>query len=276
MAAADSSFTLSSDKIGYGSDGNGIKVTFTFSGNKGDIYEILIPADTAAYSLQSVPVMPSTMGTTTTTKNADGSMLITNTLLTSASYSQVLKLNQINNYQGQAAPMDEIGTTIKTITTTKNGVIQSEASFTQTITPNADISDPVRTNPSSTAINNLLPSTDYVYEVDMNEADGVLNNDYTSNRVNSAANYGGTTVTIPVPASFKLNVDLTSSLNSLTSGDGTTITQPDGEGGDIIITVAPGKGSQNFNGLPAYKIAGSYDLEQTDQPQTLTANGTLR
>lgn len=270
--AASAAVTLSHSDIGYGNTSGDIQVIYSFTGNAGDVFTITIPANTSAYSLDTVPTMPSGQGSTTSVKNTDGSTTVTNILTVTSSYQQTITLNQNNNYLAQATPMTDIGTTTKTITYAINGITQSPVTFTQVIKPNADLSTPTRTYPAS-SVDAVLPNTDYVYSFSVNEADGVLDSGYVSDQVNSAANYGGTTITIPVPSSFVLNSSLTASLNSFT--DGTTITQSGGTGGDIIITVPAGDGKQNYQDttdLP-YKIAGSYDITQTASNQALTAAG---
>ncbi len=270
--AATASVTLSTNSMGYGNTSGDLIIIFKFAGQAGDVFTITIPANSSVYSLATVPTMPTQTGTTTVKKNADGSTTITNTLSTTGpAYSQKITLNQINNYQKQATPMSDIGTTTKTINYAINGTVQTPVTFTQTITPSAALSTPSRTYPKTT-ISAVLPNTDYVYNISVNEADGVLDDGYKSAVVNSAANYGGTTITIPVPSGFVLNSSLTTSLNGYT--DGTTFTQPTGKGGNIIITVPAGSGQQNYqNASSPYRIAGSYDVTQTSTEQTLTASG---
>ena len=270
VTTAAASVDLSADSVGYGSTGN-FKIDFNFAGNAGDVFTITIPANSPAYSLDSnIPTMPTGQGSTSYVKNADGSTTITYTVNSNVAFDAEFTLTQSNNYLGQDKPMPEIGTTSKTITYTINGVAQTPVTFTQVIKPSASPTAPTRTNPNTT-VTSVLPDTNYVYTFAVNEADGVLDDGYKSGQVNSAANYGGTTVTIPVPAGFVLNTALTDQLNAFT--DATTITQPSGEGGNIIITVPAGSGSQNFQAKGVYKIAGYYEVTQTGSDQKLTASG---
>ncbi|KIS03161.1 MBG domain-containing protein [Paucilactobacillus wasatchensis] len=276
-AAATSSITMSSDTVGYDSSntGNGgvVNIDYTFTGGADDTFTITLPADSDTYTLGSIPAMTTGKGTMTSVKNADGSTTITYKLSTQGSYTANLTLNQINNEYAHSSAMTDIGTTIKTITSTINGVAQTPVTFTQIIQPSMDPTGTTRLHPDTGVVTDLLPDTDYVYQFSVNEADGVYNDGYTTAKVNSAANYGGTTVTIPTPTGFVLDSDLTNQLNGYTSSSGTTITQPDGAGGDIIISVAASDGEQNWNSTGSYKLAGYYDVTQTDEEQTLTAAG---
>ncbi len=275
VSAASAGVKLSENSMGYGTSADGMTITFSFTGSANDVFTITIPANSSVYQLNKNFDTMSTGGTTTFVKNADGSTTITDTLSSTLtetqSFSQTITLDQNSNYLGQPAPMTDIGTTTNTINYTINGTTQTPVLFTQTISPTASLSTPSRTYPT-TAVGSVLPNTDYVYNISANEADGVLDNGSKSNQVNSAANFGGTTITIPVPSSFTFDSSLTNSLNGFT--DGTTITQPDGKGGNVIITVPAGSGKQNYQtGTDfSYKIAGAYDVAQTASEQTLTAS----
>ena len=86
-----------------------------------------------------------------------------------------------------------------------------------------DMDPALSREPSSEASETLLPNVDYTYKLDLKETKGIYDNEkYPTARVNGSVNYG-TTITIPVPASFKLNADATAAKNAFT--DGTTITQ---------------------------------------------------
>ena len=169
--------------------------------------------------------------------------------------------------------MSEIGTTTKTISYAINSETAKTITFTQTIKPTINPSQPVRLYPDST-VDSLLPNVDYVYSFSVNEADGVLDDGGTTNQVNAAANYGGTTVTIPVPAGFVLDTSRTNDLNAITSDSKTQITQPGGKGGNIVITVAAGGGTgPGSTSNNPYKLAGYYDMAQTASEQTVEASG---
>ncbi|WPC22596.1 MucBP domain-containing protein [Pediococcus inopinatus] len=271
VTTAAASVDLSADSVGYGSTGN-FKIDFNFAGNAGDVFTITIPANSPAYSLDTnIEELPTSQGTTSIKKNADGSTTITYTVSDNAAHIAEFTLNAYTNEWGPvAAPMTEIGTTSKKITYTINGVAQTPVTFTQIIKPSANPTAPTRTNPDTT-VTSVIPDTNYVYAFAINEANGVHDDGFPSKQVNSADNYGGTTVTLPVPTGFVLNASLTNQLNAFT--DGTTITQPNGESGDIIITVPAGSGNQNYQGGVGYKIAGFYDVTQTSSNQKLTASG---
>ncbi|KRM12345.1 KxYKxGKxW signal peptide domain-containing protein [Paucilactobacillus suebicus] len=263
------------DSVGYGKGIAGyFQLVFTISNPQaGDTISITVPTSTSVYTVgQSNVEQITTGGKTTFVTNSDGTMTITDTFSSgaSSSYTQAIKFQVNNNYKAQPKPMTDVGTTTQTISYSVNNAQQNLVTFTQIVTPNITQLGNITAAYPNSSTTTILPDTDYVYSFSVNEADGVFDGSYTSDKINSAANYGGTTITIPVPEGFVLNEPETLSLSALT--DGTTVTQPGGKGSDIIIFAGKGLGEQNYNTMPYY-LVGSFDVTQTATDQTLTADG---
>lgn len=271
--------SISRSTIGATGDTSALTVTIKFSNVKqGDTYTLTIPAG-ETYSITATGQDLTTYGTTTVTRNSDGSYTITDTITKSVSsgttFSQTFTLTPTNNYLRQSVPMTEIGDVTKTVTLTKTSAdgttTSSSVNFTQIISPEMNPTFS-RTKPSSSSTY-LLPNIDYTYTLNIGETTGVASGtSYASNQVNSAVN-SGTTITIPVPTGFTLDANQTALANAFT--DGTTITQPDGAGGNIIITVPAGSGSQNYQGKSGYQIVGYYAVDQPDEDTVVTASGDI-
>ncbi|HBF74501.1 MAG TPA: hypothetical protein DDW71_04520, partial [Lactobacillus sp.] len=270
--------TISVNAVGYGTNEQGaLTLTLTVNAKAGDVYAINIPASTPVYGFNpnSVQTMASSYGTTVVDKNKDGSYTVTDTFTNDVNLTQTIPLSLNSNYLAQpTSGMADVGKTLtKTITYSINGGAQTPITFTQTIQPTTNLTPVTMVNPDPKTVTNLIPGKDYVFSIGVNEADGVLDNGSTSARVNSADNYGGTQITIPVPADFTLDAEGTSEMNVF--DDQTTITQPGGKGTDVIINVPKGSGSQNYQNMPAYKFVGSFDIAQTAVNQTYTADGDV-
>lgn len=264
---------LSSTAVGYGSGQKTLTVSLVITNPKaGDVYTITIPADT--YVLKySTAATGTGFSTPTVATNTDGTKTVTYTVTANQTgvVTPYITYNLMNNYGAQDKPMTTIGTVTRTVTYTVNGVEQTPVTFTQTIQPYADMTGISLTNPTGSATTALQSGTEYVFSYTVNEANGVMDNDYLAGRVNSADNYG-TTLTIAVPAGFELNAVDTAQLNAFT--DATTITQPGGAGTDIIITVPMGSGNQNWQptlGQLPYYLAGTFTQAATDEDATYTA-----
>lgn len=276
---ATASIKSSVDRVGYGSGITGFKLTVNMNNVKaGDVITYTIPTTqtdnlhNGIFTLDNVQGFASeAVGTVKQTILANGNVLVTNTINQAGTFAQEVSFTQRDNYSGQS--LLPVGDVVNTVDIYVNGTKQvgGSATFTQTVTPTADIQTPTRLYPDTT-IKGILPNIDYVWELPINEDTGILNDYYRASRVNSAVNYG-TVITVPVPTGFVLNADLTSQVNGF--GDATTITQPDGAGGDVLITVPKGSGSQYYYFDAAYRIAGHFDVAQSDTDTTLTANGAI-
>ena len=274
-ATESAKVSLSSTAVGYGSGQQSLTITYTMTNaTAGDDFTITVPAPNAVltWSDTDVAKLAPAIGTTTITPNSDGSHTITNHFTTSVAGDtiQEISIGLNDNYPAQSKPIDSVGTQTNTVSFAVNGVDQPKLTFTTTVTPTATPSDVTRANPNAKAVSAVNPNTEYVYDFAVNEANGVRDNTTTSGPVNSAVNYG-TTITIPVPTGFTLDEALTKTINNF--DDETTITQPTGASGDIIITVPKGSGNQGYQSRPPYKLAGSFVDPTTTANQTLTAAG---
>lgn len=274
-----STLSISRNTIGATGDTSNLTITLTVSNfQDGDRYTLTIPTG-EAYRVSDPSGQALTVSGTTTVSQSDSAYTITDNFTRSdtgsAGITQTFTLVPRSNYESQTVTMAEIGELLKHITLTKVAADGTSTStslgFTQIISPELHSSFS-RSAPSDTGYY-LLPNTDYTYALNVGETDGVTSgNFYTSERVNSAVN-SGTTITIPVPTGFTLDATRTATANGFT--DGTTITQPDGAGGNIIITVPKGSGSQSYQSMPAYRIVGYYAIDQPTSDTTVTADGDI-
>lgn len=145
--------------------------------------------------------------------------------------------------------------------------------FTSTVqTSMAPTIRQVKPNPKY--VKNLRVDTRYDFEIDINQHTGVGENGYTSNKVNNAQNLG-TTITVPVPGNFLLDPQASMDASKLGSNSGVTFTQ-DKAGGDVIITIPAGSGSQNYQDDTGYHLVGKFT--QTIEPfgkRDYSANGLI-
>ncbi len=171
----------------------------------------------------------------------------------------------------------------------KNGQEIGEVKYTQIISPSLEKVVLNRTTPDSQSVNQLMPNTDYTWTLKINQHDGVTPGQAVTmiepdgSMVSTNAAYDlpsplinhGTTVTIPVPASFVLNAAKTNALNQY----GITATQA-GQGADVIVTIPA---SQNLvNDLTqitfdqqGIQIVGHFNIDQTTADQTVTASAPI-
>ncbi|MFC6253431.1 KxYKxGKxW signal peptide domain-containing protein [Secundilactobacillus hailunensis] len=273
VATADATLNLSSPAVGYGSNAKSpLTATLKVTAKAGDVYVIYIPANTPVFSYSSVQPLTSTVGTTIVSQHASGAAFtITNTFKIDAVISQEIKFNLANNY-GATDTMADVGKTVtKTIDWSANGVKQTPVTFTQTIKPTINLTPVVMTYPNQENIPEVVPDTNYVFSMNVNEANGVLDNGYQSGRVNRGDNFGGSTITIPVPAGFKLDEGNTQKINEFS--DKTTITQPGGAGSALIINVPAGSGAENWEAQGGYRLVGSFEIAQPETDTVYTADG---
>lgn len=276
------SISTNTTQVGYGSNFSKDKLVTSIglaNFKAGDIVTVTLPTNLDLLYLTNPDTnftSLGTYGTTTYLKNADGTVTVTDTFTKDAdagqTYTQTLSIGVANNnWTVPGISPDQSGKTVTgNITTTYNGVAGDYVTISQTTKPSVAIKTaPTRSNPDSNTIAAILPNTDYVYELHVNDSTGNIN-DWGTQRVNRLMNTGGTTITVPVPSSFTLNADLTSQLNAF--NDGTTITQS-ATGADIIITVPAGSGEINSYSTYPYYLAGSYNVTQTSSPQTVSAAG---
>lgn len=277
------SLQLNRDNVGNvpalkNSDTQNLIVTFSAAGKPGDVFTITIPKSvpnsSGVYGTNNFQKLPADIGSTTSTQNADGSTTFTYTFTAASSANATINLGQGNNYTGQTSPMSYVGTMVKTIIWTYNGKQLPPAHFTQVIKPDIKPTSLVRIAPTTQQSPAISVNTDYTYQITINETSGVGTNGYSSNQINSAVNYG-TVIRIPVPEGFTLNEAATMERNDFVNGDKTTITQPEGTSGDIVITVPKGSGSQMWQWKPGYRIVGKFSRAAPDKQTAVTAPGPI-
>lgn len=262
--------------VGYGTNQKNRSLSVTFANVKaGDVATITIPSelDTLGFNWDGTVILAANAGTTTYVRNDDGSVTVTDTFTADVPGVTIQKIGlTIPMNTAEIVPSaDQSGKTItKDITTTYNGVTDATIPVTQYYQTTVTIPTSATRSQPSQAITSVLPNNTYVYEFAINDSTGFYD-DSGSHRVLRNLNSGGTTITIPVPASFTLNEALTMQLNHLKSGDMTTITQT-ATGADIVIDVPANSGEGNVNSKYPYYLAGSYDIAQTSSEQTVSAS----
>lgn len=268
--------SISRNTIGATGDTTAIAVDFNVSNpKKGDQYQIVIPKGTYGIGTDGQNIQS---GGTTTIANDEDKCIITNTFTddNAGTIHQQFTLNPSNTYGSQDTPMEFIGDVLKKITITKKDEAGNsetkELNLTQVVSPEMNPTFK-RTSPIADSVR-ALPNTDYTYELDINETDGVAKGlDYSSKKVNSTVNTN-TIITIPVPDSFVLNQDKTYTINDF--GDQTTITQAVGPGGTIVIHVPKRSGRQHWNnGSFGYRIVGHYAVAQSVDDTVIKADKTI-
>ncbi|MTV81573.1 mucin-binding protein [Secundilactobacillus folii] len=274
----EASLTLSSPGVGYGTTNpnDQLVATFKVTAQPGDKYVITLPAATQVFSYKSVDPLAAAVGTTVVDTPKNGPVTITDTFNVATVTTQLIKIGLNDNYLAQWQAMDNVGKTVtETITWSANGGDPVPVTFTQTIKPTVNLTGVTQLFPDAGSVPELLPNTNYVFSLAVNEANGVKDGGSTTSLVNLDDNYGGTTVTIPVPAGFKLDETNTAKINSFSAGhpDKTTITQPGGAGTDLIINVPVGSGTENWRNEGPYKIIGSFDITQPATDTDYTADG---
>lgn len=175
-----------------------------------------------------------------------------------------------DNKQNQAQIADG---TVVNIGVTRNGEIVSSVAVTLTNPTNYSIIDEIkRVVPTTTASPTVITGQEYGYRIRF----GAVDFDGNGNEIGNGyrTQITDTTVTIPVPAGFVLNSSDSGLLENKADGTGgitiassLTFSQPDGTGGDVIVTLPAGKYLDDFN----LYLAGSY-VDGTSG--TVTADGT--
>lgn len=271
----DNSISLSKTTTGNDGSTSPITISLNLTGNAGDTFTLQIPKN-ATYGQPSYGSLTGTVGTTTLT--SDNNYYYVKYLLTAnASFQDKVVLSETNNYAAQAKPISNIGTnelvmTLSVVNSDGESVGSTSKTYTSIISPGMN-PQVTRDNPSTSTASSIAVNTNYRYLLKINEANGVQDsNSYASNQINSADNYG-TTITIPVPSSFQLDESATATANPFT--DQTTISQPNGIGTDIIITVPKGSGKQGYEGAAGYYLIGSYQTTTPSTDTVISANAPI-
>lgn len=121
--------------------------------------------------------------------------------------------------------------------------------------------EPKITRVSNASTPVILPNRDYTYQLTLKSDDGVGNNNFPSDQVHRAINYG-TTIDIPLADNFKLNLDATRKLNK----DNKLLDQFDYDdvNHQLVITVPKGHGSEFWRYESSYQFVGQYQIADQD------------
>ncbi|WP_438450381.1 mucin-binding protein [Lactobacillus kitasatonis] len=262
------SISLNRNTIGATGDTSNVTIRIDYHDVKqGDIYTINIPTG-LAYHLDNPETQKLQVFGSTEIKNENNNSVIINTFNKSTPsanvVSQIFNLVSDNNYGSRPVNMAEIGEMVKKITIDKKGMDGSTDSASvnlkQIIAP--EMNPTFKRIVPDSNIDKIYPNTDYTYELSINETDGLQKGiSYASGQINSTSNWG-TTITIPVPPDFVLNLDQTALVNYFKHGnnsDQTTIKQVGGKGGNIIIDIPKGSGRQGWEEGNGYRLVGYYE-----------------
>ena len=259
------------------------KITFPLllHGNvqNGDTVVIIIPyADTYTVNAQSLSSQYGTQSIISGSNTSD--WIITYRFSRSDTLNLEIDIEGSNNgYGAKNHPLsDPAGDTTKIIKWSENGTEQDNTGL-NLISRQMPSWNPNQQLNSSTLINGKqLLNSNVVYSYSVNEDNGTVpsqagNPSYPSAQINNTLNYG-TTITIPMPEGFVLDVNATNKLVPGFYGDNkqAEIKQ---ECNNVIITVPSGKGAQGWESKPGYQFVGHYDIknpETTSFTRTATDN----
>ncbi|MGM9883050.1 MAG: YSIRK-type signal peptide-containing protein [Limosilactobacillus reuteri] len=248
------------------------KITFPLllHGNvrNGDTVVITIPyADTYTVNAQSLSSQYGTQSIISGSNTSD--WIIKYSFSRSAILNLEIDIEGSNNgYGAKNHPLsDPAGDTKKTIKWSENGTEQDNTGL-NFISRQMPSWNPNQQLNSSTLIDGKqLLNSNVVYSYSVMEDNGTVhsqagNPSYPSGQINNTLNYG-TTITIPMPEGFVLDVNATNKLVPGFYGDNkqAEIKQ---EGNNVIITVPSGKGAQGWEIKPGYQFVGHYDIKNPE------------
>ncbi|QLL77442.1 YSIRK-type signal peptide-containing protein [Ligilactobacillus saerimneri] len=287
VATDDQGRTLSINQKTLGNDGidDGITVRLNGTFNTGDIYTVKIPQSifgvndsgvTAAGALAGIGNLTQSTETINGVKYNVYQINFTNSF-TTGSQGLYWSLPEYNNYRGWGKPDGSLinGSVLREIywshTSANDSTVIANPTLTYDRIINTSFNNPqIQQMLPSGNVKALVPGNEYSFQVATNQTTGIKDNSsYPAAKINSAMNYGAT-ITIYVPAGFKLDVATTRLRSNMTDSDPTTITQPDGAGGDVIITVPKGAGRQAHESSRGYWLTGEFTTIP-DETTTFTA-----
>ena len=287
-------FILSINRTTVGNDGDAgknLNITLTGTFQPGDIYTIKVPVTN--FGINDSAFTPEKLGgqaeIVKSDEIIDGEKYKVYKVTSSGSYTVTDGLRIVvsdgNNYAGQpnvnsSNHLDPNGPIKRQIfwsyqnSDDPSKVINNyPLEFTSVVqTSMAPTIRQVKPDPEH--VKNLRVDTRYDFEIDINQPTGVGENGYSSNKVNNAQNLG-TTITVPVPGNFLLDPQASMDASKLGSNSGVTFTQ-DKAGGDVIITIPAGSGSQYYQYDTGYHLVGKFI--QTIEPfgkRDYSANGLI-
>ncbi|MGZ7884760.1 mucin-binding protein [Limosilactobacillus ingluviei] len=170
-----------------------------------------------------------------------------------------------NNYSGQ--PMATASNAIDPAGAVKReikwgyqdpaaGSVANQSLFFTTVIKSAMHPRLTQVKPDAKSVTQLQTNTTYDFELDINQVTGLQNDtSYSANQVNSAVNLG-TTITIPVPGEFVIDPTASLRASDLTPAEATISQAKAGDA--IVIQLAPGTGSQNYQYKTGYHLVGKF------------------
>ena len=287
-------FILSINRTTVGNDGDAgkdLNIVLTGTFQPGDIYTIKVPV--TSFGIDDSAYTPERLGgqaeVVKSDEIIDGEKYKVYKVISSGSYTVTDGLRIVvpdgNNYAGQpnansSNHLDPNGSIKRQIfwsyqnSDDPSKVINNyPLEFTSVV--QTSMTPTIRqVKPDPEYVKNLRVDTRYDFEIDINQPTGVGENGYTSNKVNNAQNLG-TTITVPVPGNFLLDPQASMDASKLGSNSGVTFTQ-DKAGGDVIITIPAGSGSQFYQYDTGYHLVGKFI--QTIEPfgkRDYSANGLI-
>ncbi len=287
-------FILSINRTTVGNDGDAgknLNIVLTGTFQPGDIYTIKVPV--TSFGIDDSAYTPERLGgqaeIVKSDEIIDGEKYKVYKVISSGSYTVTDGLRIVvpdgNNYAGQpnvnsSNHLDPNGPIKRQIfwsyqnSDDPSKVINNyPLEFTSTV--QTSMAPTIRqVKPDPKYVKNLRVDTRYDFEIDINQPTGVGENGYGSNKVNNAQNLG-TTITVPVPGNFLLDPQASMDASKLRSNSGVTFTQ-DKAGGDVIITIPAGSGSQYYQYATGYHLVGKFT--QTIEPfgkRDYSANGLI-
>ncbi|WP_225432094.1 mucin-binding protein, partial [Limosilactobacillus reuteri] len=248
------------------------KITFPLllHGNvqNGDTVVITIPyADTYTVNAQSLSSQYGTRLITSGSNTSD--WIIKYSFSRSATLNLEIDIEGSNNgYGAKNHPLsDPAGDTKKTIKWSENGTEQDNTGLNFISRQMPSWNPDQQLESSSLIKGKQLLNSNVVYSYSVNEDNGTVhsqagNPSWPSGQINNTLNYG-TTITIPMPEGFVLDVNATNKLVPGFYGDNkqAEIKQ---EGNNVIITVPSGKGAQGWQEYPGYQFVGHYDIKNPE------------
>ncbi|MCQ4117501.1 YSIRK-type signal peptide-containing protein, partial [Ligilactobacillus sp. MP3] len=287
-------FILSINRTTVGNDGDAgkdLNIVLTGTFQPGDIYTIKVPV--TSFGIDDSAYTPERLGgqaeVVKSDEIIDGEKYKVYKVISSGSYTVTDGLRIVvpdgNNYTGQpnvnsSNHLDPNGPIKRQIfwsyqnSDDPSKVINNyPLEFTSTV--QTSMAPTIRqVKPDPKYVKNLRVDTRYDFEIDINQPTGVGENGYGSNKVNNTQNLG-TTITVPVPGNFLLDPQASMDASKLGSNSGVTFTQ-DKAGGDVIITIPAGSGSQFYQYDTGYHLVGKFI--QTIEPfgkRDYSANGLI-
>ena len=275
LAVTDANgITLSINRATVGNDGAdnaplNIDLAGTFQ--KGEVYTIGVPVTTfgvddsnfSSTAIANRGVITKADRVENGQKYRYYTLSVNNNFTTTTGFKLVIADG--NNYSGQ--PMATASNAIDPAGAVKReikwgyqdpeaGSVANQSLFFTTVIKSAMHPRLTQVKPDAKSVTQLQTNTTYDFELDINQVTGLQNDtSYSANQVNSAVNLG-TTITIPVPGEFVIDPTASLRASDLTPAEATISQAKAGDA--IVIQLAPGTGSQNYQYKTGYHLVGKF------------------